>query len=157
MVSHWSFSACESLQVSRTRLTILADVHNAGVCMVCICPLISNSSNPFTNPLGIVPSTPTTIGITVTFMFHSFFSSLARCRYLSLFSLSFIFALWSAGTAKSTIRSTHFIFFLLSLGLVIWPIFDDPFASQNPWEVCASHSPGQILGFAYPFWSYGLI
>ena len=33
--------------------------------------------------LGNVPSAPTTIGITVTFMFSNFFSSLARSRDLS--------------------------------------------------------------------------
>ena len=36
------------------------------------------------------------------------FSSLARSRYLSLFSLSFNFAPWSARTAKSTIRPDLF-------------------------------------------------
>ena len=39
-------------------------------------------------------------------MFHSFFNSLARSRYLSLFSHSFSFILWSARTAKSTIFQT---------------------------------------------------
>ena len=76
--------------------------------MVSTHALISNPfspfTNPFTNPLVTVPSAKIIIGITVTFMFHSFFSSLARYRYLSLFSLSFNFTLWSAGTAKSTIR-----------------------------------------------------
>ena len=33
----------------------------------------------------------------------------------------------------------------LSLGLVVWPRFDDPFASQNPGEFCAFHFPGGIL------------
>ena len=35
----------------------------------------------------IVPSAPLTVGITVTFLFHSFFSSLARSKYLSLFTV----------------------------------------------------------------------
>ena len=51
-------------------------------------------------------------------MFHSFLHSLARSKYLSLFSLSLIFTLWSTGTAKSTIREVLF-FCLLLLGLVI--------------------------------------
>ena len=43
-----------------------------------------------------------TIGVTVTFMLHSFFSSLARSKYFSSSLPSFSFTLWSAGTAKST-------------------------------------------------------
>ena len=34
--------------------------------MVSTCSLISKSSNPFTNPLAIIPSALITIGITVT-------------------------------------------------------------------------------------------
>ena len=72
--------------------------------MVFARPPIFISNSPFTKPLGIVPSTPITNGITVTFMFHvTFFSSLARSQYLSLFFFSFslIFILWSTGSAKS--------------------------------------------------------
>ena len=38
-------------------------------------------------------TTPTTIGITIIFMFHNFFRTQARSWYLSTFSLSFIFSL----------------------------------------------------------------
>ena len=55
-----------------------------------------------------VPNAPITIGIIVTCMFHSFFNSLARSRYLSFLSYSYIFILWSA---KSTILQV--LFFLL--------------------------------------------
>ena len=51
----------------------LTDFNNAVVSMVPVCPPISNSSSPFPKPLGIVPSEGITIGITVSFMFHSFF------------------------------------------------------------------------------------
>ena len=68
--------------------------------MVSIRPVISKSSSPCTNPLVTVPRAPITIGIIVTFIFHSFFNSQARSRYLFLFSHSFNFILWSAGTAK---------------------------------------------------------
>ena len=71
----------------------------------------SKSSSPFSDPLVTVPKAPIKIGIIVTFMFHSFFNSLARSRYLSFFSHSFSFILWSAGTAKSTILQV--LFFLL--------------------------------------------
>ena len=54
--------------------------------MVSTRPLISKSFSLWTNP---VLSEPMTTDITVTFMFHSFFNSLARSRYLSFFSLLF--------------------------------------------------------------------
>ena len=50
------------------------------------------------------------IDITVAFMFHSFFSSLARSNYLSLFSFSLIFTLWPAGTTNPSIRQVLFFF-----------------------------------------------
>ena len=83
MVFQWSLSDSKSPQVSRILLSILADLKNAVVWMVSTCPLISKSSSPCANPLVTVLSVPITIGITVTFMFHSFFSSLAKSRYLS--------------------------------------------------------------------------
>ena len=103
-------------QDSRTLLSIL----NNTVVWMGSCPLISKSSIPFTNPWGIVPRAPTTIGITVTFMFHSlfFFSSLANSTYLSPSSLSFIFTLWFAGTTKSTIRLV-FLFIVIIITIII--------------------------------------
>ena len=70
MVFHWSLSDSKSLQVSRTPLSILADLINAVVWIVSTL-LISKSSSPCTNPLVTVPSAPITIGISVTFMFFS--------------------------------------------------------------------------------------
>ena len=103
MVFHWSLSDSKSPQVSRTRLRILAVLSNAVVWIVSTRPPTSKSPRPFNNPL--------VIGTIVTFMFHSFFNSLARSRYLSFFSLSFRFILWSTGTAKST--TLQILFFLL--------------------------------------------
>ena len=90
-------------QVSRTLLSILAVLNNAVVWIFSTRPPTSKSSSPFSNPLVTVPNAPITIGIIFSCMFHSFFNSLARSRYLSFFSHSFSFILWSAGTAKSTI------------------------------------------------------
>ena len=101
----------KSPQVSRTRLRILAVHSNAVVWIVSTRPPISKSSRPFNNPLLIVPNTPITIGTIVIFLFHSFFNSLARSRYLFFFSLSFRIIQWSAGTAKSTILQIYFFFF----------------------------------------------
>ena len=70
----------------------------------------------------------------VTFISHSFFNSLARSRYLSFFSLSFNFTLWSAGTWKSIILQVlvcFFVFCWLLWVLVVWPRLDDPFVYQK--------------------------
>ena len=79
-----------------------------------------------------MPKAPITIDIIVTFLFHSFFFiSLARSRYLSLFSHSFSFILWSAGTAKSTILQ---IFFILLI------IIRSSLRAEIRWSVCISKS-----------------
>ena len=93
MVIHWRLSDSKSPQVSRTFLSILAVFNNAVVWSVSFRPPTSKSSSPFNNPLVTVPKAPITIGIIVTFIFHIFFNSLARSRYLSLFSHSFSFIL----------------------------------------------------------------
>ena len=111
MVFTWIRSDNKSPQVSRTLLSILAVLNNAVVWMVSTRLPTSKSSSLFSNPLDTVPNAPITICVIVTCMFHSFFSSLARSRYLSFFSHSFCFILWSAGTAKSTILQV--LFFLL--------------------------------------------
>ena len=54
LVFHWSLSDCKSVQVSRNLPSVLTDVNNAVVWMVSAHNLISKSSNPLTNPLGIV-------------------------------------------------------------------------------------------------------
>ena len=53
---YWSLSENKYPQVSRTLLSILADLNNAVVWMVSTCPLTSKSSSPLTNFGGIVPS-----------------------------------------------------------------------------------------------------
>ena len=121
MVSHWSLSDSKSPQFSRTLLSILPELNKVVVGMVTTHPLISKSSSPCTNPVVTVLSAAIIIGITVTFMFYSFFNSLARFRYLSFFSLSFNFTLWSVGRAKSTIRQV--LFFIYSLLLLLLLLF----------------------------------
>ena len=110
----WQQVSSVSPQVSRTLLSILAVLDNAEVWMVSTRPPTSKSSSPFNNSFVIVPKAPITIGIIVTFMFHIFFNFRARSRYLSFFSHSFSFILWSAGTAKSTILQILFFFFFVN-------------------------------------------
>ena len=114
-------------QVSRTRLRILAVLRSAVVWIVSIRPPTSKSSRPVNNPLVFVPNAIITIGTIVTFLFHSFFNSLAMLRYLSFFSVSFRLILLFAGTAKSIILQILFFFCWLLWGLVFWMGLGDPF------------------------------
>ena len=61
--------------------------------IVSILPLISIFCTPFSSLRETITSEPTTIGINLTLIFHSFFSSLARSKYLPIFSLSFMFSI----------------------------------------------------------------
>ena len=70
MVFHWSVSDNKSPLVSRTLLSILADLNNEIVWMVSTRPLISKSPSPFNNPSVTVQRAPIKIGITINFIFH---------------------------------------------------------------------------------------
>ena len=155
MVFHWRLSDSKSPQVSRTLLSIVAILNIVVFWMVFTRPLISKSSRPFNNPLVTVLKAPMMIGIIVTFMFHVFFNSLARSRYL-FFSLSFSFILWSAGIVKSTILQVlFFLMIIISSGLL----------AEIRWSVCMPkshrslwvHSLEKILGWAYTICLYGQI
>ena len=98
VVFHWSQSDSKSTQISRTLLSILADFNSDVVWMVSVLLLIFGS--PFLTFEGL-PRALTKIGIIVTFMFHSFFSPLARSKNLFTFSSPFILTHCSAATAKS--------------------------------------------------------
>ena len=67
----------------------------ASVRMVLVRPPISNSFSPLSKLSRTIPSAPTTIGITVTHMFHSFLSSQVSSKYWSLFSFFLILILWT--------------------------------------------------------------
>ena len=140
-------SRSSSFFFSRTFLSILAVFNYAIVWMVSTRPPTSKSSRPFNNPLVTVPKAPITIGIIVTFMLHSFFNSLARSRYLSLFSYAF-----------SLLQFCRFSFFCwLLYGLVFEPRLGDPFVYQSPTGVCACHFLEQVLGCAYTICWHGQI
>ena len=136
MVFHWNLSDSKSPQVSRTLLGILAVFNNAVFWMVSTRPPTSKSSSPFSNPLVTVPNAPITIGIIVTSIFHNFFNSLARSRYLSFFSHSFSFILRSAGTAKSTILQIQLLLLLLLLFTsleLLTSVSADGFSLESEW------------------------
>ena len=138
-------------QISRTLLSIQTVLNNTVIWMVSTHLPTSKSSSPFSNPLVTVPNAPITIGIIVTCMFHSFFNSLARSRYLFFFSHSFSYILWSHGTAKSiTLQFLfHFFFFFffrwLLLSLVFWPRLGDPCVCQSPIGVYVCNFPWKFF------------
>ena len=70
MVPHWSLRDSKSHQIARSPLGILADVNNGVVWMVTTCPLIYKFSILFYQAFRDCQSSPITIGITFTFMFH---------------------------------------------------------------------------------------
>ena len=108
MVFHGSLSDSKSPQVSRILLHILANLNNVVIWMVSTCSLIFKFSSPFIILLVTVPSAPITFGITISFLFDSFFCFLARFRYFYFFLLSFSFTLRSIRMAKSTIWQVLF-------------------------------------------------
>ena len=114
MVFHWRLIDRKYLQVTRTLLNILANLNNAVIWMVSIRPLIFKSSILIISPLVSVQSEEITIGITITFMFQSFFfSSRARSRYLSFFfSFFFFFCLFYPVISRNGkfLRSAGFFF-----------------------------------------------
>ena len=65
VVSNWNLSGWKSPHVSRTFLSIFADLNNVLVKIVLICPQIYNSSSPLSLHLGTVPSVSITIATPV--------------------------------------------------------------------------------------------
>ena len=135
MAFHWSLSDSKSPQVSRTLLRILADLNNLVVWLVSTRPLFflddcskRTNYNLYKHHFHVP---------------HFFFNSQARSRYLSFFSLSFNFTLWSTGTAKSTILQILFLLLLLLfntksgyLAKIRWSVR----ISKSHMSLCASFS-----------------
>ena len=116
---HWSLRDSKSPQVSKTLFNIMVDLNNAVVLRVSTCPLISKSSIHFTSPLTFIHSAPTTICITVNFMFHSFlFSSLVKIL-ISLFAFFYVHFVVSCN--GKVYPSAGSLFCWLSHGLVVCP------------------------------------
>ena len=119
MVFHWSLSDRKSLQVSRTRLRILAVLSNAVVWIVSTHPPNSKSSRPFNNPLVIVPNAPITIGTIVTFMFHSFFQFSSKVEVLILlFTFLQIYSVVRRDSKVDNFTDSLFFLIIMRSGLL---------------------------------------
>ena len=139
---HWYLRENKTPQVSRTLLSILV---NFTCCLVCIVSVLLSLSSPhphtlFSRHLMAVPRAPTIIYLTVMFIFISFFSSLTKSRYWSIFSFSFIFIQWLTGKNKFT----HWHYYYQK-GTI-------KFSSYNVWKhvwyhALFSHQPRVITQF----------
>ena len=144
MVFQWSLSDSKSSQVSRTLLSVLASLNNTVVWMDSSHPLISKSSSPCTDPFVTVPSTPITISITVTFMFHCFFSPFVRSKYfcfiiiiIIIYSFRVFHISVSLSDSKSSPVSRIFLSLLAVLdNTVVWMVATRPptYKSSNPFN-----------------------
>ena len=135
VIFNWSLNDSKYSQLSRTFLSILADLNNVVVSMVAILSPIPNSTIILSRPFEIVPSAPTIVCVTFSFIFHSFsfdFWFLVLWQDPRI-SLSFRFLLYFTGTAKSTWQEI-FLFPLLIItrfGLSIYFYFY--FLRFSPW------------------------
>ena len=129
----WSLSNSKPTQVSRTLSIILPVLNNVVVWMVSTRPPTSKSSSPFNNPLVNVPKVPITIGIIVTFLFHSFFSIPLQGRgiYPSFHVLSVLFC------GQPGQQSPQFCKFSFMLLLII---IRSGLLAEIRWSICMSKS-----------------
>ena len=134
MLFHWRLSDSKSPQLSRTFLSILTVFNNAVVLMVSTRPPTSKPSSPFNNPLVTVPKAPITIGIIVTFMFHSFFQFSSKVEVL--ISLFIFFQFHSVVSRDSKVD--NFAGFLILFSLLI--IIRSGLLAEIRWFVCMSKS-----------------
>ena len=146
---YWCLNDSKFPQVSRNRLRILAVFSNAFIWIVSTHPPTSKSSRPFNNPLVIVPNATITIGTIVTFMFHSFFNSLAWSMYLSFFFFFFFFTflqIYSVVRRDSKVDNfANSLFFLLLI------IIRSALLAGIKWSVCMLKSHGSFeFQFYFP-------
>ena len=99
--------------------------------MVFTRPSTSKSSSPLNNPLVSVLKSAIMIGISVTFMLHSFFQFSTKFEAFILLFSFFQFILWSPEIAQFTILQVlFFLLIIISSGLL----------AEIRWSVCMSMS-----------------
>ena len=154
MVFHWSASDCKSPQISRTLLSIEADLNNAAVLMVSIHPRYPTLL-VLSNLLNTILKTPITISITITLTFYNFFWFSNEIKILfSQFSFSSIIIPCFAGTSNYTMRPCYFLSIVSRSGLFVgirWSVF----ISMSQIILCISFSWTDFC-FTCSIWLYWL-
>ncbi len=142
MVFHWSLRDSKSPQVSRTLLSILTVLNNVVVWMVSTRSPTSKSSGPFKNPSVTVPKAPITIGIIITFMFHSFFQFPSKVVVLIL--LFTFFQFYSVVNRDSKVDNFASSLFLLIIIIIFHSlelftsVIADGFSLKSEWQQVSS-------------------
>ena len=91
----------------------------------------SKASSPFNNPLVTVPKAPITIGIIVTFMFHSIFQFPSKVEVLILLYTFFQFySVVSRDSKVDNFANSLFLLIIIRSGLL----------AEIRWSVCISKS-----------------
>ena len=106
--------------------------------MYSIRPLISKSSRPFTNPLMTVSKVPITVGIIVTFMFHSFFFQFSSKVEVLIVLFCFFSILLCGQPGQQSPQFCKFSFFVdyYRLAEISWFVC----ISKFYWSLCVSFS-----------------
>ena len=149
MVFHWILNDSISPQVSRTLLSILTIFNYAVIWMVSTRPPTSKSSRPFNTLLVTVPKAASTIGIIVTFIFHSLSILLLLLLLLLLLCSLWIFTPSSADCLNES-KSLQILQTLLSiLADLKNSVFDSSFDFDG---LCSSED---IKSFQSPYQAFG--
>ena len=131
MVFHCSLSNSKFPQVFWTLLSIRAILSNVVVWIISTHSLISKSSSPFNNPLVTVSKSPITIGIIVTFIFHSFFNSRLRIEGQGTFFTQFQF--YSVVNRDRKVNNSSSSFFIILMCVLLAEILS--WSSRRPTRV----------------------
>ena len=115
--------------------------------MVFIPPFTSKSCSPFSNPLVTIPRALITIGIIITFMFHSFFQFPSKVEVLII--LFTFFQFYSEVSRYSKVHNFANFFFNNTrsgrLAVIRWSVY----MSKSQRSLCVSFSRTGTLWVAH--------
>ena len=123
-------------------VNILTNLSNSVVWMVSNLLLISSSSSLFCKFLGTVATVPTTIGITLTLMFHSFFQLSSKGQNIFL-SVCFLLFSLSSPPERQNLQESKFPLYL--------SLTQSPFPSSQSFGDCTEYTNNNWYRFHFPW------